>query len=244
MKKRVKINDTITATEQIELEQAETRGFLIVPEGGRGEFLSKYLETCARNSRNAVLLQLRDWASPQIVIQAWRPRDYFEIRKHCESLGQIEVANPYSGLVVVVVAASAAEAIATELTSCATGTHVSDLPSDLSTVSVEILTEWLLCLPMSLENCALLQFLQAGKIHGERESIGGEATMVFRSSGSIGGLSAFLRTWPGVEVGVLELFARGTLEFRLGVRAGKPAILWHFNSKLADTALRAAESSF
>jgi hypothetical protein len=243
MKTRVRINETLTASEKLELEQAETRGFLIAPNSGRGEFLSKYLETCARNSRNAILLQMRHGASPQIVIQAWRPRDYFELRKHCEALGQIEVCNPYSGLVVIVVGASAAEAIANELASCGAGTYVSALPSDLSTVSVETLGELLLCLPMSLENCAVLQLLQAGKIHGEREVIEEESTMVFRSSGAIASLSTFLRTWHCVEVGLLELFTRGKLEFRLGIRAGKPTILWHCTTALADAALQTTEFS-
>src|SRR5262249_458523 len=156
------------------------------------------------NSRNAVALQMRGAASPKIVIQAHRLKDYFGIRKRGEAIGEVEAANPYSGLVLVAVEASSAEAIATELASFDSGTCRSELTSDLSDVSLENLGEWLLRIPLSLENYALLQLLQAGKIRGERDGNGGEATMIFRSAGSLGELSAVLRTWHAIDAAVLE----------------------------------------
>jgi hypothetical protein len=112
----------------------------------------------------------------------------------------------------------------------------------LNAVSVDILAEWLVCLPISLENYALLQLLQAGKIRGEREIRDGQAVVVFRSSGSIEALDSFFRKWPGAEAAIVELFAHGGLEFCMTTRNGKPAILWRCTSTVMEEALRMTDS--
>jgi hypothetical protein len=102
---------------------------------------------------------------------------------------------------------------------------------------LDTLIEWVLHLPISPENFALIQLLRAGKIRDEREVIDGEEVVMFKSMGSIPDLSGFFRRSPSVESALVELFVQGGLDFSLSSHAGRPVIQWRINSNVADCVL-------
>jgi hypothetical protein len=226
MRIKIKTNGNPAVDDRFELRQAEDGGVLTVAERIPEEVIMKHLESCSRNSQTAVVLDIRQRASPKIWLYAYSLKNYFELLKRCKSYCQTEPADPYFGVIVVDVDAYSAETIATELAAVESGECSAASPSDLNAVSLDTLAEWLQHVPIGPENYALMQLLHAGKIRDEHVWLDGRESVRFTLSGSIQEPPEVFRKLPSVESALLELFLEGEVGFHIATRNGKPAIAW------------------